>query len=68
MVIFITHNVRMRANMTAILANNMLTPFILAPLQRFVEQHEQPDGTPDEQVTVPEPDPPPDFHVIKETV
>jgi hypothetical protein len=38
--ILIDHMDRKRATMAATLAIKMLTPFIFAPLQRFVAQHE----------------------------
>jgi hypothetical protein len=42
---------RKRAIMAAALAMRMLTPFIFAPLQRLVEQHEYPLTAADEHVT-----------------
>ncbi len=36
---------------TAMLAIRMLTPFIFAPLQRLVEQHDKPEMDADEHVT-----------------
>lgn len=49
---------RKRVIIAAAVAIIMLTPFIFAPLQRLVEQHVKPDGTPSEHV-----DPLiPDFH------
>jgi hypothetical protein len=54
--VFINQIARKRVIMATALTMSMFTPFIFAPLQRLVEQHECPLGTPVEHVTPVAPD------------